>query len=112
MAYAVTYPFGLVGPILLIVLYRWMFKADPAGELQELSDREAVRRPPIGHVDIEVTNPRVVGVALSDLHCVRERGIILSLLLRNNVLSARRQRRRSNWEIITALWARRRCCRR
>jgi uncharacterized transporter YbjL len=38
-------------------------------------------------VDIEVTRDEPVGIALKDLHCLRERGIVFSRLLREQKLT-------------------------
>lgn len=47
MAYAVAYPFGVMGIILVMILLRVMFRIDPAKELAELKERMSlgVREP-------------------------------------------------------------------
>jgi putative transport protein len=86
-AYALTYPFGLIGPILLVPLFRSVFRVNLADERQKLLDRERTYRPPREFIDIEVTSPETVGIALKDLTCVRERGILFSRLLREQKLT-------------------------
>jgi putative transport protein len=87
LAYSVAYPFGLAGPILLVILFRWMFGVKIQDELKDLAASEQVRRPPIAVVDFEVTNPQMVGVTLRDQRFLQSRGVTLTRMLRNNAQS-------------------------
>jgi putative transport protein len=67
MAYAVAYPFGIIGIILTMLLIQKVFALNPktegiAGETATGSDD---RTP--DHVDLEVTNPNVDGLRLRDV---------------------------------------------
>ncbi len=83
LVYAIGYPFGLIGPILLVTIFKALFRVDLAKERAALKAREEVRRPPIGFVDIEVTKPEVAGTALRDHELIQSSGIVLSRLLRD-----------------------------
>jgi putative transport protein len=65
-SYAVTYPFGVIGVILSILVLRPLFKVNPAKELAELESREdnsgQARR-----VHLAVENPAIFGRKLSDV---------------------------------------------
>ncbi len=87
LAYSVAYPFGLTGPILLVVLFRWLFGVKMENERSELSARELERRPQAAYVDIEITNPHVVGLPLRDNRILHAHGVLLARMLRNNVQS-------------------------
>ena len=65
-SYAVTYPFGVIGVILALLLLRPLFKVNPARELAELESREdnsgQARR-----MHLAVENPAIFGRKLSDV---------------------------------------------
>jgi putative transport protein len=84
LAYSVAYPFGLTGPILLVVLFRWLFRVNMENERQELAAREQERRPQQVVVDVEITNPGVTGVPLRDHPFLQSHGVLLARLLRNH----------------------------
>jgi putative transport protein len=85
LAYSVAYPFGLTGPILLVILFRLIFKVKISDELQALAASEQVRRPARSFVDIEVLNPELVGVPLRDQRFLQSRGVLFVRLMRDNV---------------------------
>jgi putative transport protein len=87
LAYSVAYPFGLTGPILLVIMFRVIFGVKIQDELKSLADAEQVSRPPQAIVDIEVTQQLMAGVALRDQRCLQSRGVLFTRLLRNNVQS-------------------------
>jgi putative transport protein len=82
-AYSVAYPFGLMGPILLVVLFRIIFRVRIADELKELAAGEEIRRPPLEFVDVEVLNAACNGIPLRD-HCLLSgRGVLFTRHLRD-----------------------------
>jgi putative transport protein len=83
MAYAIAYPFGIVGIILTMLLVRRVFSIDVDAEARsaELSAGASERAPDF--IDLEVTNPNVDGLALRDLPFAAEAGVVFSRLLRN-----------------------------
>jgi putative transport protein len=87
LAYTVTYPFGLVGPILTIVLLKNVFRVQVEKEAEELAAAEQVRRPTYEVVDFEVIHPEHAGKKLKDHELLRSKGIYFVRQLRNGVLS-------------------------
>jgi putative transport protein len=87
MAYAVAYPFGIVGIILTMVLVRRLFSIDVESEARsvELSATASERTPDF--IDLEVTNPNVDGVTLRDLPFAAEAGVVFSRLLRSGTVT-------------------------
>ena len=83
MAYAVAYPFGIIGIILTMLLVRRIFCIDVGAEVRniELSLKAGERTPDF--IDLEVTNPNVDGVTLRDLPFAAEAGLVFSRLLRD-----------------------------
>ncbi len=86
LSYSVTYPFGVVGPILVIVFLRKIFRVRLATERTELAAAEQERRPPIETVDFKVTTDTYVGRRLKDHPLIRQHGVVFSRLLRDQTL--------------------------
>jgi putative transport protein len=83
MAYAVAYPFGIVGIILTMLLVRKIFSIDVEFEARNVAlSAQASERIP-DYIDLEVTNPNVDGLALRDLPFAAEAGVVFSRLLRD-----------------------------
>jgi putative transport protein len=87
LAYAVTYPFGVFGPALVIVALRRLFRVDVPAERSALAAAEHSRRPQIGACDFEVTNPDHAGKKLKHHPLVQGRGVVLARLLRGEILT-------------------------
>jgi len=87
LAYTVTYPFGIVGPILTIVALRKLFRVRISDEAAALRAAEEARRPATEIVDFEVTNAAYSGVALKDIPLLRSTGVFFSRMLRDGALS-------------------------
>jgi putative transport protein len=83
MAYAVAYPFGIIGIILTMLLIKKVFALDPKTEaIASETATDADNRTP-DYVDLEVTNPNVDGLSLRDVPFALESGIVFSRLYRN-----------------------------
>src|SRR6516225_1646800 len=83
MAYAIAYPFGVVGIILTMLLIEKTFRlrAEPeTGELDSLPESDAQA---LDAVDLQVTNPNCDGITIGNLPFRKESGIIFSRLLSN-----------------------------
>ena len=87
LAYTVTYPFGVVGPILAIVLLRRIYRIRIPDEVAALAAAERVRRPPIGVVDFEVTQPAHAGPALREHPVLRDKSVVFSRLIRDDTVT-------------------------
>src|ERR1700675_4346488 len=86
MAYAVAYPFGIVGIILTMLLVRRIFSIDVDVEVRnvEMSAMTSERTP--DYIDLEVTNPNVDGLALRSLPFAAEVGVVFSRLLPGGIV--------------------------
>jgi len=87
LAYAVSYPFGVFGPALVIIAVRRLFRIKVPEERSALAAAEQSRRPQIVRFDFEVTNPEHAGKKLKHHPLIQGRGVVLSRLLRDAVLS-------------------------
>lgn len=86
LAYTVAYPFGILGPILVIALLRRIFRIDMQHERLAIIAAEQTHRPAISHMDIEITRHEHTGKVLKEHPLLRARGITFSRLLRDNAV--------------------------
>ncbi|MDB5293401.1 MAG: transporter [Phycisphaerales bacterium] len=87
LAYTVAYPFGIVGPIFVVALLRRIFRVNIREEALSLAALEQTRHSPISVVDFEVTEEAYAGKPLKDHPLLRHNGIVLSRMLRDQVLA-------------------------
>ena len=87
LAYSITYPLGVVGPMLVIPLLRRLLGVRLIDEKLDLIRRDEKRRPPIQQIDFEVTQEKYTGKPLKEIPQIRRQGIVLSRLFRDNVVS-------------------------
>ena len=65
-AYAVTYPLGVVGVLLVILILRKVFRVNIKDELKRLQDEEANENQPICY-DVKLTNPSIDGLKVVEI---------------------------------------------
>lgn len=87
LAYTVSYPIGMVGPIFVIVALRRLFGIDIESERKRLESLDAARRPPLGTQDFEVTQAQHAGAPLREHSLLRGSGVVFSRMLRGDALS-------------------------
>ena len=81
MGYAAAYPLGVVGIITSMFVIKGIFKIKVADEMKKIDD-EAESNPHQPHViTFEVTNPRLEGKNLRDLHEVIGRDFVVSRIM-------------------------------
>jgi putative transport protein len=78
MAYAVVYPFGVVGIILALVILRIILRIDLGKEAQSLTDQHHHAHKEIKRVTWEVENPNIDGVAIRDVPGLGLDGVVIS----------------------------------
>jgi putative transport protein len=82
MGYAVAYPFGIMGIILVMLLVRAVLKIQPAKEASEFEEQQNADRPAPENYNFELKNPRLVGQSLPALASVLKVDFVVSRLLR------------------------------
>ena len=78
MAYAVTYPFAVMGIIVAFVLLRMMFRINVAEEQQRFTDQLQSQIPSSISVTMRVDNPNLHGIMVKDVPGLGRNGVILS----------------------------------
>jgi putative transport protein len=79
MAYAIAYPFGVLGIILTMFIAKPLFRNSvESGIAPEIEEK---KRP--ASLGVEVTNPSIDGVCLSQIPFLQESGVVVSRVLRH-----------------------------
>ena len=84
MAYAVAYPFGVVGIILVILLLRVMFRIDPAHELALLKSELSAGTQEPQRATLRVENPNLDGVSVRGIPGLGDTGVVVSRIRRRD----------------------------
>lgn len=80
-AYAIAYPFGIIGILVSMLLLRLVFRQDPAKAAAAFDAERAAKYVALETVNVEIRNPAVFGVRLRDLDELKEMGVVLSRVL-------------------------------
>ncbi len=86
LAYAVAYPFGIVGIILTMVIVRRLFRVDVKAEVAAAEEAHAPVRPKPATRNFEVRNPNLVGRPLGKVPGLAGSGVVVSRFSRNGVV--------------------------
>ena len=86
LAYAVAYPFGIVGIILTMVLVRKLFRVDVKAEVAAAEEAHAPARPKPATRNFEVRNPNLVGRPLGRVPGLAGSGVVVSRFSRGGVV--------------------------
>lgn len=81
IAYAVAYPFGIVGIIVTMLLVRAVFRIDPKDENELFVRMQGSDRPQLSTMNIEVNNSNLEGVPLSRIPTMADGGVVVSRVL-------------------------------
>ena len=80
-AYAVAYPLGVVGVILSLILFRYLFKIDPKKENQRIDDQDESKLTEAHMFSLEVNNPAIIGKKIVELKELIEKEFVISRLV-------------------------------
>ncbi len=82
LAYAVAYPFGVIGIILAMNVARRWLKINVADELRAHEETRRAGRISLHRLNVEVINPNLDGLHLSELPALNGSGIVISRILK------------------------------
>lgn len=81
MGYAVAYPLGVVGIILVYVLLRGVFRVNYEKEVEKAQNRAAEKMARATHVSMEVSNPAIFGKTIREIfHLVGKKFVVSRVL--------------------------------
>jgi len=83
MAYAMAYPFGIIGIILTMLLIRWIFKINIDKEMEDYNNQVGANKSTLESVEITVTNPNLIGQKLSYIKALTDKELVISRIERN-----------------------------
>jgi putative transport protein len=85
LAYAMAYPFGILGIILTMLVVKWILRVDVAAELaawQKLRETEDNPRPTT--LNLEITNPNLDGLPLEKIPGLGNSDVVVSRIVRGD----------------------------
>ena len=81
MGYAVAYPLAVVGIILTIIAFKYIFRINAEKEIQDLNANSSEKEEKIVLISLKVTNPSIFGKNLNEIHQLIDRKFIVSRVL-------------------------------
>ena len=90
LGYAVAYPFGVLGVILVMVAVRLAFRISVAKEADDLVRSQASEIPPLARANLEVSNPNLTGMPLEKVPALAGTGIVVSRIWQDGRLQVPR----------------------
>ncbi len=90
LAYAVAYPFGVLGIILTMIIIRTIFRVDVAAEVRAAeASLQPVAPPPVGR-NFEVRNTNLAGRRIADIPGLSSSGVVVSRFSRGGAVAVAR----------------------
>jgi putative transport protein len=86
LAFAVTYPFGIAGNLLVMALLRAVFNIDVPTEIAAWKARQGGDVKPLEKLDLVVRNPALIGQRLGSLSPLPRLGLVASRMRRDGQL--------------------------
>jgi putative transport protein len=86
LGYAVAYPFGVLGIILVMVAVRVAFRVSVRKEAEDLERSRAAEVPPLARANLEVANPNLAGMALEKVPTLDASEIVVSRIWQGGTL--------------------------
>ena len=84
IGYAVAYPFGVIGIILVMILTRIIFRQNPEKAAKDYAAEIAATTKDIESCSLEVTNQNLYGSALKNIPELVSKGIVVTRFLRSD----------------------------
>ena len=78
LGYAVAYPFGICGIILVMLLMRAVFRIDAQAELREMEVQAKAANPPLESLTVRVCNANIFGRRLDQVPGLADEGLVIS----------------------------------
>jgi putative transport protein len=86
LGYAVTYPFGVIGIILVMLGVRFAFRISLGRETDELESSLASETAPVKRANLEVANPNLVGLPLEKVPLLSSSTLVVSRIWHDGAL--------------------------
>jgi len=86
LGYAVAYPFGIFGVILTMILIRILFRINIKREVETSGYENDVEHSHLATMSIEVTNPNLDNLRVSEIPFIRESSVVISRIVKGDEL--------------------------
>ena len=86
-AYAVAYPLGVLGVILVLILLKAVFRIDTAAEIRKIEAQDDSSEDSARRIHCEVENPALFGMKLSDVLADLSNVMVVSRIMRDGHVS-------------------------
>jgi len=83
-AYAVAYPLGVVGIIMSLVLFRYIFRVNFTKEINRLDDQDESKMTEAHMFSLQVKNPSIFGKNIRDIKQLIEKEFVISRVLHSH----------------------------
>ena len=87
IGYAVAYPFGVIGIILVMILMRLIFRQNPAKAAESYAAEIAATAKEIESCSLTVENPNLFGIQLKEIPDLISSGVVVTRLMRGETIS-------------------------
>lgn len=87
LGYAVSYPFGVLGIILTMVVSRAIFRVNLAREFEAIESQE---KPTLQALNLEVQNTNLNGLTIREIPYIKDSGVVISRVKHNSSVEAAR----------------------
>lgn len=87
IGYAVAYPFGVIGIILVMILVRIFFRKNPDAASKEYAEELGKTRQEIISCSLSLDNKNLFGVKIKDIPGIQASGVVVTRLQRGNDVS-------------------------
>lgn len=84
MAFAMTYPFGVLGVLLAMILIRFIFRINISSETESFVQSMQEGRRPLESISIRITNPNLLGRKTGELALLTDHAFVVSRILRKD----------------------------
>lgn len=86
IGYAVSYPFGIMGTILTMILIRKVYRIDLKKETKDYVEIQQKDTPSLTTINLEVTNKNLDGLQIQKIPGLGGSGVVISRVMQNNIL--------------------------
>ncbi len=83
LSYAVTYPFGIVGVFIVMMILKLIFKADGALEADLYEQKKHNNEEAFHNLNVILSNPNLDGEEISSIPGLKQSGVVVSRILRD-----------------------------
>jgi putative transport protein len=86
LGYAVAYPFGIIGVILVLSLLQAIVRVDPKQDAAAIAEQQRLQTPPLERATLRLTNPNLIGRRIDEIPALALLHIVVSRVQRGGAV--------------------------